>query len=826
MDQKELCCAQRIVLTLLFVLAYVCIAPVEPQNRFRHVFKLPQALLHRIAYAQGPSQKIPLKIMPLGDSITFGTPDPSYGGYRHLLGALLTNDGYSFEFVGSEQSGNDVIPSPNNEGHPGWTILQVKNGIDSKGWLETYQPDIVLLHIGTNDLRPRVGGATSASDNLSALLDDILARLPQAHIIVAQIIPFRPGPDQVHESYNAAIPGIVASKAPLVSMVDMRNVLSPSDYADFLHPKAVGYDKMARTWERAIRAVIRSSAQRGETPAPRGASEVVTVPEVKPTEKAPALAAQPAPRRPRGIYAVINIEETIKKAQVTNPSITPAELKDYFVNLYRDLLGNPAVSGLALWAKWDALNPNPPDAANPYDWTYLDDAFDQASAWNARNPTKAPKTIQLVPCPGFQTPRWVLDRIPSCDGLFRSPIETPSRTCGKATFAGFAEGHGVRELPLPWNPLYKRSWRTFLSARASRFQSITACVSISVAGPTSSSEEMILPDNANTPAQDQFGGLRPNAMWLKLLAFHFPRMAAYQRSDQAFIDEWKAAIDMYGEIFSGVTLVATTGSGLPNLSDSGFTVPSAFTAGCPRPNMDCAAETTILSYFREPTVGGTNAKAAQEDGMEAARVSLGRFNLGVDGIKLVSESTAQFTAPSAQILGGAQFNSSFATFTLLEGCTSRFPPIPRDRPAGCSVPPSCTLQGCIPVECIPQACLAPGVTAADLASFKILRNVPAMDLISPEQSEYNVLRVFFDGTQAASFFGGTPGATPLDYLQIYWADFQYAEAHSHAPEQVVETGGASVSTSAQDLLNLASRKLLEIAEPALSRGTNSKPVLP
>jgi hypothetical protein len=233
--------------------------------------------------------------------------------------------------------------------------------------------------------------------------------------------------------------------------------------------------------------------------------------------------------------------------------------------------------------------------------------------------------------------------------------------------------------------------------------------------------------------------------------------------------------------------------------------------------MDCAAETTILSYFGKPTVGGTNAKAAQQDGTEAARVSMGRFNLGVDTIKLVSRSTAQLTAPAAQVLGGSQLNSSFSNFTLTEGCTSSFPPRPIDRPAACRIPANCTTQMCIPVACIPQACLAPGVKQADLASFNTLRDVPRKDLISPEQAEYNVLKVFFDGTAAASFFGGTPGATPLNYLQIYAVDFQYAETHAHAPEQVVETGGASVSISAQDLLNLARQKLLEIAEPASLR---------
>jgi hypothetical protein len=110
---------------------------------------------------------------------------------------------------------------------------------------------------------------------------------------------------------------------------------------------------------------------------------------------------------------------------------------------------------------------------------------------------------------------------------------------------------------------------------------------------------------------------------------------------------------MFGKIFSGVTLVVSTGSGLPNLSTTGFTVPSAFTADCPNPDMDCAAETTILSDFENPTVGGANAKATQEDGLEGSR-PVGPFNLGVAGVKLVSQSTAQFTTPSAQVLGGAQ----------------------------------------------------------------------------------------------------------------------------------------------------------------------------
>ena len=222
------------------------------------------------------SQKVSLKIMPLGDSITFGTPDRSYGGYRRLLGILLAKDGYIIDFVGSQRSGNRTVRDPDNEGHPGWTIAQIKSGIDANGWLETYQPDIILLHIGTNDIGQ--GNVAWAAGNLSALLDDILVRLPKVRVIVAQIIPFQHGPDQDHQSYNAAIPGMVAAKGPRVSMVDMQSILSKSDYADGVHPNTSGYDKMARAWETALRAVVRlekgakpsvtSTPQAAEAPQP------------------------------------------------------------------------------------------------------------------------------------------------------------------------------------------------------------------------------------------------------------------------------------------------------------------------------------------------------------------------------------------------------------------------------------------------------------------------------------------------------------------------------------------------------------------------------
>ena len=68
--------------------------------------------------------------------------------------------------------------------------------------------------------------------------------------------------------------------------------------------------------------------------------------------------------------------------------------------------------------------------------------------------------------PGFQSPQWMLAQIPSCNGLFQSPVQTSPSTCGTVTFKGYNEATDGNVLPLPWNPFYKSSWQTFLTALA------------------------------------------------------------------------------------------------------------------------------------------------------------------------------------------------------------------------------------------------------------------------------------------------------------------------------------------------------------------------
>jgi lysophospholipase L1-like esterase len=213
----------------------------------------------------------PLRVMPLGDSITYGSGSETTNSYRVDLYGRLTAAGLAVDFVGSVRSGPASAGADlDNEGHPGWRIGQIAEQVD--GWLATYQPDVVLLHIGTNDMRSaeRAAGATG---RLSALIDQIAVARPAAHIFVSRIIGARDGDDLGADqrrinAYNATVPGVVAGKGPLVHLVDQRMV-DETDLLDHLHPNDHGFAKMSYQWYRALQPVLNDTGQAwpaGENP--------------------------------------------------------------------------------------------------------------------------------------------------------------------------------------------------------------------------------------------------------------------------------------------------------------------------------------------------------------------------------------------------------------------------------------------------------------------------------------------------------------------------------------------------------------------------------
>jgi len=190
-----------------------------------------------------------IKIMPLGDSITDGITVP--GAYRTRLWKNITSNGYNVDFVGSMTGGPSDLGDKNHEGHSGWRIDQISNNINY--WMDTYKPQIVLLHIGTNDISQKYD-LNNAPNRLGDLIDKICAKLPaNGKLYVATIIPISYADVRTYNSQVAAVVQNKANQGKPVYLVDMYSALTLSDLADGVHPNANGYNKMGDVWFNAIK---------------------------------------------------------------------------------------------------------------------------------------------------------------------------------------------------------------------------------------------------------------------------------------------------------------------------------------------------------------------------------------------------------------------------------------------------------------------------------------------------------------------------------------------------------------------------------------------
>lgn len=194
-----------------------------------------------------------LKIMPLGDDLTYG--DTAYpNAYRSALWQkLVVQDGLSVDYVGSQRSGNNNLPDKDHEGHPTWRTDQLNAHVAE--WLTAYDPDIVLLSGGINDLAQGASGKT-VIERLDLLIATTLSTKPDTTLLVASA-PSRhmlgSWESQSWDEYNAGISGLVATyraQGHRIAFVDMAAV-STSDMDD-----AVVYSRMADAWYAALKPYL------------------------------------------------------------------------------------------------------------------------------------------------------------------------------------------------------------------------------------------------------------------------------------------------------------------------------------------------------------------------------------------------------------------------------------------------------------------------------------------------------------------------------------------------------------------------------------------
>ncbi|MBN1348039.1 putative Ig domain-containing protein [candidate division KSB1 bacterium] len=203
----------------------------------------------------------PIRVMPLGDSITRGAAgSPEDTGYRRALYLSLTTAGHSIDFVGNLSDGVPQDFDRDHEGHDGWRADQIRENVYY--WLVNNPADIVLLHIGTNDISH---GETAAG--IAVEIDQILDKIDQYEtdystmitVFLARIIN-RSNPTSAQGLETTALNDAIQSLADTrvssgdnIIVVDQENALVyPDDLDDTLHPNDTGYSKMAAAWFTAL----------------------------------------------------------------------------------------------------------------------------------------------------------------------------------------------------------------------------------------------------------------------------------------------------------------------------------------------------------------------------------------------------------------------------------------------------------------------------------------------------------------------------------------------------------------------------------------------
>lgn len=212
--------------------------------------------------AMGATQ--PVRIMPLGDSIT-GSP----GCWRALLWNQLQKAGdKNIDFVGTLPPTNCGIPyDGDNEGHAGYLATKIASQRLLPGWLAATHPDIVLMHLGTNDVWNNIPPATILAA-FGTLVDQLRASNPNMKILLAQILPMNPRNcpqcGQRVVALNAAIPAWAkarsTARSPITVVDQWTGFNDATDTIDGVHPNNSGNQKMSAKWFTPLATAIGGTA--------------------------------------------------------------------------------------------------------------------------------------------------------------------------------------------------------------------------------------------------------------------------------------------------------------------------------------------------------------------------------------------------------------------------------------------------------------------------------------------------------------------------------------------------------------------------------------
>ena len=278
-----------------------------------------------------------VKILTLGDSITDGYW--TGGGYRKYLYHELEQKGYTnIDMVGPKGSdteyfnynGQSVTYDGNYAGYSGYAIQNISGTETRSGILEViqsdygngnnmisaYDPDVVLLQIGTNDILSNYNdGITDRLDNLVEVIlrsldgeDDMLyvSTIPDINVaerydwLWSYGMSYSADPEGFTakvqgciDAYNDSIQTLVAEKqaeGKPIAFADIHSVVDQNtDLYDGVHPNEAGYENMGNYWANLLdETYFGGSGDTTDTPTvttPTSTTTTTTSPTVTTTSK-------------------------------------------------------------------------------------------------------------------------------------------------------------------------------------------------------------------------------------------------------------------------------------------------------------------------------------------------------------------------------------------------------------------------------------------------------------------------------------------------------------------------------------------------------------
>jgi acyl-CoA thioesterase I len=204
----------------------------------------------------------PVRIMPLGDSVTSGLDGSA--SYRYWLWKQLQAKGFNVDFVGTlwgvgpdGASGTYPDFDQDHEGHFGATTDDILNGIGD--WAAQTQPQVVLLLIGGNDFQ---NGADPQQvlTNTGAIINTLRSVNPNVVVLWA-MLPQAPDQRQQDQAYNQGVSRLARAWSTPQSPIRVVNLWSgfnpAKDTLDGQHPNAAGEKLLAARFYAALAPMLR-----------------------------------------------------------------------------------------------------------------------------------------------------------------------------------------------------------------------------------------------------------------------------------------------------------------------------------------------------------------------------------------------------------------------------------------------------------------------------------------------------------------------------------------------------------------------------------------